>query len=64
MSNTMLKGGVDRDSLYARIKTKMEDCSEENFDKLFSIIEDFYFENGELLPISIKALNYIDSNNA
>ncbi len=62
MSDTILKGGSSREVLYAFMRAKMDDCSEENFDKLFSVVEDFYFENGELLPINIKALNYIDCN--
>ena len=62
MSDTMLKGGVNREGLYAGMKAKLEDCPEEDFDKLFSIIEDIYFENGKLLPINVKALNYIDCN--
>lgn len=62
MSDTMLKGGVNREGLYAGMKAKLEDCPKEDFDKLFSIIEDIYFENGKLLPINVKTLNYIDCN--
>lgn len=39
-----------------------DECTDEDFDKLFHIIDSMYFDNGKLLPINAKALNYIESN--
>lgn len=63
MSDVKLKKGVDRDVLKERMRKKMsDDCADNDFEVLFKIIEGMYFENGKLLPINAKALNYIDSN--
>lgn len=62
MSDTTLKDGVNRERLYAAMRAKLEDCPEEDFNKLFGIVEDIYFENGRLLPINVRALNYIECN--
>ena len=62
MSDTELKGGVNKEVLYKRMRARVEDCSEEEFNRLFCIVENIYFENGKLLPINAKALNYIDYN--
>lgn len=56
------KVDLDRNALYVTMKEKFEDTSDEDFDKLFSIVEDLYFVNGKLLPVNVKSLNYIDSN--
>lgn len=62
MSGTILKGDLNRQALYECMKEKLEDCSEEDFNKLFHIVEDVYFDNGKLLPINAKAFNYIECN--
>lgn len=62
MSNTSIKGGVDMKLLYSEMKAKLEDCDDEDFDKLFHVAEDLYFSNGKLLPTNVKSLSYVDSN--
>ena len=62
MSNTSIKGGVDMKLLYSEMKAKLEDCADEDFDKLFHVAEDLYFSNGKLLPTNVKSLSYVDSN--
>lgn len=61
LSDTAVKGGVNKKNLYNEMKAKV-DCSDEDFDSLFHIVEDMYFENGKLMPINAKSLNYIESN--
>ena len=56
------KTDLDRDYLYKTMKGKLDDTSDEDFDKLFTIVEDLFFADGKLLPINVKSLNYIDSN--
>lgn len=63
LSNINLKKGLDKEQLKEAMRNKMSaDCSEEDFEQLFQIVESMYFENEELLPINAKALCYIDSN--
>lgn len=63
MSNTASGKCLNREELKKNIYERMDDdCEIEDFEKLFQIIEGLYFEDGKLLPISVKALNYIDSN--
>lgn len=63
MSSVDVKNNLEMDALKSTMRQKMsDDCSEKAFDKLFQIINEIYFENGKLLPINTKALNYIDSN--
>ena len=62
LSDTTLKGGVSKESLYKGMRAKVEDCSDEDFEKLFHIVENIYFENGTLLPVNARALSYINSN--
>ncbi len=61
LSDTTLKGGVNKENLYAGMREKV-DCSDEDFDKLFNIVENVYFENDTLLPVNARSLNYINSN--
>lgn len=44
------------------MRKKMDDCSDEEFEVLFCIVENMYFDEKKLLPINIRALNYIDYN--
>ena len=62
MSETVIEKKMDEDKLKSRIWAKMDECSEEDFQVLFQIIQDIYYEDGMLLPINIKALNYMESN--
>lgn len=63
ISSTTIKNGLDKKALKAAMRKKMnDDCTDEDFDKLFHIIDSMYFDNGKLLPINVKALNYIESN--
>ena len=62
MSDTFIKGGIDMHTLYNEMRAKLEDCHDEDFDKLFHVVEDLYFSDGKLLPINVKSLNYIESN--
>lgn len=63
MSNINIKKGFDKDNFYSAMKSKMsENCSEDDFEVLFRIVENMFFENEKLLPINAKALCYIDSN--
>lgn len=62
MSNTVLKNGVNRDKLYENMRLKLVDCTDEDFEILFHIIENMFFENGKLLPVNAKAFSYIDCN--
>lgn len=62
LAGTGVKVDLDRESLYETMKGKLEDTSDDDFDKLFTIVEDLFFADGKLLPINVKSLNYIDSN--
>ena len=45
------------------MRNKMsDDCTDEEFNMLFHIVDSMYFEDGKLLPINVKALNSIESN--
>ena len=62
MSDTSVKGGVNMTSLHEEMRKKVEDCSDDDFEKLFHVVEDLYFANGKLLPTNVKSLSYVDSN--
>lgn len=62
MSDADTNGKVDLNTLYTNMRKQVDDCSEEDFKKLFAVVKDLYFSDGSLLPINVKALNYIDSN--
>lgn len=62
ISDNPAKKKLDIEELKRRMYEKMDDCTDENFEKLFYIIEDIYFVNKKLLPINVKALSYIDCN--
>ncbi|MBQ3784037.1 MAG: DNA phosphorothioation-dependent restriction protein DptG [Lachnospiraceae bacterium] len=63
LSNINLKKGLDKELLKTTMKSKMStDCSDKDFEQLFRIVENMYFEDGKLLPVNTKALCYIDSN--
>lgn len=62
MSGTNVKKKFDLEAIKNKIHEKMEDCTNEDFEILFQIIENMYFEEGKLLPVNVKALNYIEFN--
>lgn len=62
MSGTILKKGNIKTEVYENMRKKVEDVSDDDFNKLFSIIEDLYFDSDKLIPINTRALNYISSN--
>lgn len=63
MSATTVKNGLDKETLKSAMRNKMsDDCTDEEFNMLFHIVDSMYFEDGKLLPINVKALNSIESN--
>jgi len=63
ISSVAIKKGLNRDTFKTEMRKKLgNDCSDEDFEKLFSIVEDMYFDTGKPLPINTKALSYIESN--
>lgn len=62
LSDISQKKGLDIDSLKESMREKLDGCLDEEFELLFQIVENIYFEKGRLLPINSKALSYIDSN--
>ena len=64
MSDIVLEKNMDHENLKSKIRGKMYECKDEDFEVLFHIIESIYFENKTLLPVNIKALNFIDSNDS
>ena len=62
MSGTKIKNSSTSVDFYEHLKEKMGGCSEEELKKLYSLINDMYFEDNRLLPINTKALNYLESN--
>lgn len=63
MSSTVIKKGLDKNTFKLTMRQKMnDDCSDEDFDKLYHIVDSLYFDDGKLLPINTKALSYIESN--
>lgn len=64
LSDTAEKNTLDIELMKTKMRQKMDTCSDEDFEVLFHIIEDMYFDKKKLLPINIKALNYIDSNSS
>lgn len=44
------------------MRQKMDDCSDEDFEILFHIVENMYFDKNKLIPINTRALSYIDCN--
>lgn len=62
LSDVVLPKKLDKDTLKQRMHDLVKGCSEEEFEKLYAIVENMYFEEGKLLPINAKALSYIESN--
>lgn len=62
LSGTMTKKSLDIETIKKNMRKKMDDCSDEEFEVLFCIVENMYFDEKKLLPINIRALNYIDYN--
>ena len=50
------------DELAQNLRLKMEDCSDSDFEVFLTIVKSIYFEDDKLMPVNIKALNYIGSN--
>lgn len=61
-SKTTIKKGVDLETVKKIMRTKVSNCTDEEFNTLFHIVENVYFEKGKLLPINTKALKYVESN--
>lgn len=53
---------VNRNLLKERVRSKLEDCTDKEFEILFEIIENMYFEDEHLLAVNVRVLNYIDCN--
>ncbi|WP_456079996.1 DNA phosphorothioation-dependent restriction protein DptG [Mogibacterium sp.] len=62
ISGVSQKKGLDINILKNSMREKLAGCSDEEFELLFHIVENIYFEKGKLLPINLKALRYADSN--
>lgn len=62
MSDTTIKKGYELEIIKKKMREKMEDCIDKEFEILFRIVENMYFEKGKLLPLNAKALNYVESN--
>lgn len=50
------------DELAKNLRLKVENCSDAEFDTFLAIVKSIYFEDDKLMPVNIKALNYIESN--
>lgn len=59
---TMNKKNSLFDELAKNLRSKMEDCTESDFEVFLSIVKSIYFEDDKLMPVNVKALNYIESN--
>lgn len=66
ISETEIRKKFSVEGIKTALKSEVEngqiECSEENFNILFSIIKDLYFRNNILTPINTKALTLIESN--
>lgn len=62
MSGTPAKKRLDIAVFKKSMREKMKDCTDKDFEALFQIVENLYFENGKLLPINARTLSYIDCN--
>lgn len=63
LSGTTAQRTFDVEIMKKKMRQKMDDCSDENFEILCHIVENMYFDNDKkLLPINTRALSYIDCN--
>lgn len=62
LSDTSAKKALDIEVMKKNMHQKMDDCSDEDFEMLFHIVENMYFDKKKLLPINTRALSYIDCN--
>lgn len=62
MSDTIVKKNLNLGNIKEKMHEKMEDCTDGDFEILFQIIENMYFEKGKLLPFNAKSLNYVECN--
>lgn len=62
MSETTLKKNVTMDKVKELLREKVNVDDESSFEKLYTIVQNLYFKDGKLIPISNKALSLIDSN--
>lgn len=62
LSDIPVKQVLNIDAMKKNMRQKMDECSDDDFELLFHIVESMYFDNKKLLPINTRALNYIDSN--
>lgn len=62
LSDASMKKSLDMEVMKKAMREKMDDCSDEDFEMLFRIVENMYFDEKKLLPINTRALSYIDYN--
>lgn len=62
MSDISVKKKFDINAFKQAMRAKMDECSDENIEVLFQIVQNLYFENERLLPVNVRALSYIDCN--
>lgn len=62
LSDTSVKKTLDIETMKKNMRQKIDDCSDEDFEILFRIVENMYFDKKKLLPINTRALSYIDYN--
>ena len=58
LSGTTAQRTFDVEIMKKKMRQKMDDCSDENFEILCHIVENMYFDNDKkLLPINTRALS-------
>ena len=62
LSGISAKKTLDIKMMKNKMRQKMDDCSDEDFEILFHIVENMYFDKNKLIPINTRALSYIDCN--
>ena len=62
MSGIKTKYVIDYDSFHNEIRKRLDECNEEELKTLFEIIDSLYFEQGSVLPVNVRSLNFIESN--
>ena len=62
ISDTSAKKVLDIDRMKDKMRQKMDDCPDDKFEILFNIVQNMYFDEKRILPINVRALNYIDCN--
>lgn len=62
LSGISAKKTLDIKMMKNKMRQKMDDCSDEDFEILFHIVENMYFDKNKLIPINTRALSYIECN--